>query len=182
MLKREKTVREIEFCEGSRRVRGFTELVVVLASPVRGKVVKVRAAAKVVVAVLVVALLFSPLARVHAQGDSQQPGTGHYVELVKNGDFSSGLLYWSVNNTELFSAKHFTQGSSHEKYGDSVLEFRVDAGNPPGVYSGRFATWSRRISSLTGREAMENVHRVLRESSELKGWVIEDLEARCRVI
>ena len=49
------------------------------------------------------------------------------VELIKNGDFSSGLLYWSLNNTELFSVVPFRAERSHKKYGDLVLEFRVDS-------------------------------------------------------
>ena len=138
MLK-EKIIKEFEFCGRSRRVRGFIELLVVLASSVRVKVVMVETAAKVVVAGLIIALLISPLARVHAQGDSQQPGTSYYVELVKNGDFSSGLLDWSVDNSELFSVRRFTESTGHKKYGDLVLEFRVDHSNPSGVYSGRLS-------------------------------------------
>jgi hypothetical protein len=57
-------------------------------------------------------------------------------ELVKNGDFSSGLLNWSVNNSELFSVKPFTEDRHHTKYNDLVLEFRVDASKPSGTYYG----------------------------------------------
>jgi endogenous inhibitor of DNA gyrase (YacG/DUF329 family) len=60
------------------------------------------------------------------------------VELVKNGDFSSGLLHWTLNNTELFSVVPFKgdNDKNHKKYGDLVLEFRVGVEKPSGTYYG----------------------------------------------
>jgi len=57
------------------------------------------------------------------------------IELVKNSDFSAGLLHWSINN-ELLIVAPFMEDSGHTKYEDPVLQFYIDYQKPSGTYYG----------------------------------------------